>query len=599
MSRKPQKRERGSSPINERERASRASPDVARPLLLGGERLPVEVDRGGGGGDKFQPFTPAQAYGRLRPQIDVLQRAVRQLDARYRGHRVIVEAQLLSNYLAGTHFPKELVRQADLEFVGTRNAMGSWITRTGTEPRPTKTLLLSGSDDSVARLGTLINDHYPSEPDSLWSNIIRLDVIQLPPREHVVRRLPEHVRDGALVTWEAVLHPQSMSLRGDAQRWRQDMLAKWEALIRAVDGQINLDDCLVLDGLTFVPVALTTAMVDEVAQFNPLRCLRVMPTVRTSPPGPHRRVTDYELAPPSPDERPRSGERIAIFDGGIDPTCPFVSPYVRQVDLTDEPPVDDDVAHGAAVTTTALFGYPRRSPSVSRPYVAVDHFRVLPLPRIVPARAGRPADDIDRHLYWLIEQIAQEVRRGDYRLVNLSIGPRAAVDEDAEPNAWTATLDLLARECNVLFVTAAGNDGERDQAAGLNRVQVPADMVNGLGVGACAGRENTPNGRLLDRCAYSSRGPGRWGARVRPAGLAFGGLLPESPFVALLPHGRVGLVEGTSFAAPLVSHSLTELIAEFGATHATPAMLRAFAIHFAQRRSRRHEYDEHGYGRFP
>jgi Subtilase family len=570
-------------------RAGSEAAEARRPFLVGGENYPVDVDRAGGGGDKYEPYTPREARMRLLPQVDGLQVAVRSLPVQLRGADVVFETKLLANYLASSHFPAELIRAAGFEMVGSRNSPGRLVTRESEEAYPTKTLLLAGPDESFSRLMNLVGSEPERGAPRFWESMVRVDEMRLSPPEDVIRSRVE-VGTGEVFTWEAVLHPVS-SRSINPPRELRAVLAKWEALVREEGGMINLDDVRTVDGLTFVPVGLAAESLTRVARFNPLRCIRLMPKVRPLR-VPVTRAVDgpFELAPPDERATPRSPTRIAIFDGGVDDSCPFVRPFVRQFDLTPEPPEDEDVMHGAAVTTTTLYGYVRDDAIVPRPDVFVDHFRVLPL----PYAAAHGPDDIDRELYWLLGQIEREVRDGDYALVNLSVGPRMAVDEAGEPDAWTSTLDALAREKSVLFVTAAGNDGHLDAEAGLHRVQVPADMVNGLGVGACIHRDD----RQVVRASYSSQGPGRWGARVQPAGVAFGGVLPSAPFVGVLPHGTLGIMEGTSFAAPLVTHGLTGLLAEIGPTRSSPELLRAFAIHHAERSTRNHDLNQIGYGRF-
>jgi hypothetical protein len=552
--------------------------------------LAIDVEPGGGGGDKFHPIDPVEAKDLLAPQIHQLQQEVSELEPGFRASEVVFEAKLLANYLSGTYFPTELVHRAGLRMVGTRNSRGKWIKKSGVVEQPTKTLLLAGTDESIDRLNALVEQPVRIGKDRLWESFVRIDEIGLTPFDRVVRTRPEAWGEGELFTWEAVLHP-NLDLSSKTARRHNAMLEKWEAIIERVHGELDLDDAREVDGLTFLPVAFTMEGLSTVARFNPLRCIRIMPTIRPIVVPVAQRSNDTYVLHPPDDEPPLSPTRIAIFDGGIDETCPFVAPFVRQIHVTPELPLEDDILHGTGVTTTALYGYMPEGGLVPQPEIGIDHFRVLPLPKL---RGKTNADDVDRELYWLLDRINEVVRNGNYPLVNLSIGPKLSVDEEGEPDRWTSTLDLLAREKSVLFVNAAGNDGAKPASEGLHRVQVPADMVNGLGVGACTKRADDP----IDRCKYSSQGPGRWGARVQPAGVSFGGALPSSPFLSILPHGAIGVAEGTSFAAPLTTHGLSGLIARLNGTGATPELLRAFAIHFAERRPNGHDYTQIGHGRF-
>ncbi len=162
--------------------------------------------------------------------------------------------------------------------------------------------------------------------------------------------------------------------------------------------------------------------------------------------------------------------------------------------------------------------------------------------------------------------------------MSLSLGPSLPVDDRTEPHAWTARLDEIAEQRGVLFVTAVGNNGEDDAASGLNRVQVPSDMVNALAVGAC---DRPASEAGWARAPYSAVGPGRPGARMKPCGVVFGGA-GATPFRGIVAGGRVGEGLGTSFAAPAASHGIGGLAARLGPALTSPDVLRAFALHFAE-----------------
>lgn len=219
-----------------------------------------------------------------------------------------------------------------------------------------------------------------------------------------------------------------------------------------------------------------------------------------------------------------------------------------------------------------------------QPPLEVESYRVLPAPHVPGDLEG----------YWVLDRIKEEVEQKGHRIVNLSLGPTLAVEEDMEPNRWTSELDHLAWERDVLFVVAAGNDGEADRATGLHRVQVPADMANGMAVGACdAPSPDAP----WARAPYSSMGPGRHGSRVQPLGVQFGGT-PSRTFDVLRADGSFLEATGTSFSAPVTTHALAELVTRL--PRANSSVLRAFATHFAER-PRQHIKlrDEVGYGRQP
>ncbi len=240
--------------------------------------------------------------------------------------------------------------------------------------------------------------------------------------------------------------------------------------------------------------------------------------------------------------------------------------------------------HGTGVTGAVMYGLTQPGDTARQPPCLVESYRVFPAPSI-------PGD---LHGYWVLDQIKDAITNGDHHVVNLSLGLELAVEDTTEPNRWTSELDQLAWERDVLFVVAAGNAGDQDRGLGLHRVQVPADMVNGVTVGAC---DTAPPDSPWTRAPYSSMGPGRHGNRIQPAGVQFGGT-DTNYFPVLRADGGYLDATGTSFAAPLVTHALTDLATRLPV--ATPSVLRAFAVHFSERhRTYRRLVDEVGHGRFP
>ena len=88
--------------------------------------------------------------------------------------------------------------------------------------------------------------------------------------------------------------------------------------------------------------------------------------------------------------------------------------------------------------------------------------------------------NLDYDLYEIIDIIEKVVPKNkDIKIYNISFGPPGPILDDSI-SRFTYALDKLAYEEDVLFVVAVGNDGENI----LNRIQAPADLVNGLGIGA-------------------------------------------------------------------------------------------------------------------
>ena len=92
----------------------------------------------------------------------------------------------------------------------------------------------------------------------------------------------------------------------------------------------------------------------------------------------------------------------------------------------------------------------------------------------------------------IIERVVSE--RSDIKIYNVSFGPKGAILDD-DINRFTYVCDKLSYDApdgiNPLFCIAAGNDGNLEKP--LNRIQSPADMVNGLGIAHTAFRSSEIN----------------------------------------------------------------------------------------------------------
>ncbi|SDT97847.1 Serine protease, subtilisin family [Verrucomicrobium sp. GAS474] len=299
--------------------------------------------------------------------------------------------------------------------------------------------------------------------------------------------------------------------------------------------------------------------------YNPLRTARPLdlgpfPALRSGP---------MLTAPKPPLPAPPAPIRVALFDGGFDPSLPLLAGHAGDDPKAGEWPVPahpDCVAHGTAVAGALLHG--PLNPHAARdvlpaPPLSVLGYRVFPL---------SDPDDLD--LYEAIdamERIVPTLPGLGVRLLNLSFGPRGPISDD-NLSRLTYVLDTLAHAHDLLPIVAVGNDGEEP---GYGRIQAPADAVNALSVGAYG-----EYGTQRYSVPYSCRGPGREGAKVKPDLAAFGGC-ERTPFhlVSARPGLRV-LDYGTSFAAPLVVRRCAELLRRHPGL--SPALLRALLIHHSR-----------------
>lgn len=502
-----------------------------------------------------------------------------------RARRVLFEATLLPNYLANSHYPVALFGEIDAVPIGTRPARGVYVTPNNVEDdAPAKTYVLSGTNSSIDRLEEVLSAREDQVPDAIRADVVKLQGIAAAPIERILRMgAGRFIEIEGLLAMEVVINPIVASDGSPDTEQLREVLAKWDAYTNELGGRSEPEWVRSHGALTFLPTLLPAEALQDAARFNPLRTLRPMPRVVVAPRGPLRAIGGPRLGAPS--AAPATGERIAIFDGTVVDTVPAIAPYVTRTDLTSGAAEDPRSAqHATTVASAALFGSIDESQGLVAPPAALDSFRVWP-----PPAEHRE----DTHMYWVLDQIVAELTRHPKALVSLSIGPEFTLDDDTGPHRWTAALDALAARHGTLFCVAAGNTGEDDAEAGANRLGVPADLINGLSVGACD--ERPP--RTWTRAPYSSVGPGRPGARVAPQLLACGGHLPDSPFVCMVPGGQLAHSHGTSLAAPSLARSLAEL-ADALKERSNANTLRAFAVHFAERDPALSSSDA-GYGRAP
>ncbi len=68
----------------------------------------------------------------------------------------------------------------------------------------------------------------------------------------------------------------------------------------------------------------------------------------------------------------------------------------------------------------------------------------------------------------MMDQIADCIQNNPrWKIVSLSYGPDEPVDEDSEPDRFTAEIDLLAYEHDITFLIAVGNLDEHQRQTSL------------------------------------------------------------------------------------------------------------------------------------
>lgn len=557
--------------------AESRSPERLNFLLGYGERLVERIAAPRTMPNKRHPYSFAQAQERLLPQARATARALDALPLELcPGDEAVALLTLHPSYIAKSFFPDRLLRSAGLDPIGSRARVVTpeRHTRKGAPaPETTSELFVAGPRAHFRAFARSVGRWVEDTPGA--TQLIHVEEIRVQPAAERVRPLRSRTPEPLL---EVVLHARA-GVDGDP------ILQAFEAYLARFDATPLLDERLYAEGLCFLPVRAARADLDEIARFTFLRVVREMPGLR--------RVDANNDRHPNPNSTSGRGRRdargttplraagirlptanaldpsvrVAVFDGGVTPGGPL-SPWVREV----VPPntgaaAPNWVEHGTGVTSALLFGPMQPGETAPVPFAPVDHVRVL-----------------DEHthfedgsvLYRVLSRIRDTLLARDYQFVNLSVGPSLPVD-DNEVHAWTAVLDPLLADKQILATVAAGNSGEGDRALGLARIGPPADAVNALSVGACDSHSST-----WGRAPYSSVGPGRRPGVIKPDILAFGGGVSE-PF-HLVGAGRAVRLrpdQGTSYAAPSALRTALGVRALFGPV-LRPVTLKALLIHAAE-----------------
>ena len=499
------------------------------PIIANGELYAQPVNKPIGGGPKTLPHEYEEAKARTLANLSALEAAFSDDKEVFMEEKIIC-LRLEPKFEAKSYVPSSIISaMPGGKIVGGRKyklpsdedevyAKLYFVKTTANGVSQLKSALENGTNDSVEQ----------------WRNQLRsLYSIDLLSEDEKVMGFENDWDAGSV---EFVLHPFPGYTDDKIRRFIQ-ISGIDEASIR-----VKTYD----DGITFISANCSQTQIQSVKRFNALRAIHPLGMIDIST---VRSITGSSLPQKTASKR-RPSVKVGVFDGGADPKIPILQGYVSEIDATGADELPALVHHGSGVCSAILYGSLAGKSSkdtLDSPMVSIDCYRVLPL-----------NDYRDIELYEAIDTIENIVpNQPDTRLFNLSFGPKGAIVDDSI-SRFSYALDQLTYNVpegvsNPLFVVAVGNDGELP--ADLNRIQAPADMVNGLGIGAYtfdANRDKVPS-------TYSCVGPGREGGKTKPDLLDFGG--------------------DQSYPAPMVTGKIGKMMAM--SKSVTPHLGRALLIHHA------------------
>lgn len=533
---------------------------MANRFIIGrGEVLTYEIPPPKSGGPKVHPYSLSEAKAELIPQIQGMAAQVKNLPTQACPNGLAVAKMTLHPaYIAKSFFPTGLLRGAGLISVGSRTvrvAPRKDTRKKLVEQRETTQIFVAGTRDAFERFASYAQQLETGIKEGVeFSEIEALSLMSSADR---IKALKSKIGQAV---YEVGLHlipdtPVEVLRRSFIAYCRQcgfSVATKYEFQV---------------GGLVFVPVEGDASGLDALAQFTLMRVIRPMPLLRSV--RPLTRGAPISVVFRLPVNQPLSNEpSVAVLDGGL-PSQHVLSPYVGNYFKSDDAAADvaSYLDHGLGVTSALLFGPVEPGEEAQRPYSYVDHYRVLD-------ELSNGEDPYE--LYRTLGHVEEVLLSRQYQFMNLSLGPDRSIEDD-DVHAWTAVIDSLLSDGETLLTVAVGNNGERDQALGFNRVQVPADCVNALAVGA-----SNRTDKNWSRASYSARGPGRNPGRRKPDVMAFGGS-PKEYFHVAVPGARPELsaTMGTSFAAPYVLRTAVGIRAVLGEA-VVPLTVKALIVHAAE-----------------
>ncbi|KVM63420.1 peptidase S8 [Burkholderia ubonensis] len=536
-------------------------------LLGGGEALATESTIERGPNNKNWPYEIYEVRNAVQAPLEFIKQSLASLRSSAKPRQEgVFELILHPAFLGRSYYPSDALRKSGLRDVGSKEVeivprKSTKTSRTG-KKQATASLFVAGDASSIDRFKELL--FADKAPKGVVTDFRKIETVRwITPEEKLRGVMPEGSDTHA---FEVALHAGSDE---------EDIVVAFYNFAKELSATVDLGRRIRVGGLTFLPVTATRDALKALAEFSFLRVARPMSKVREALPNIPRQTV---LVPPP--TLPKGvaldqSRRVAIFDGGLGTSD--LDAWAREVTYEATQTTHGSLLlHGSEVTSTFLFGRPVPGNALPRPYMNVDHFRVL-----------SPTSGRDPDLFDVLHRIKSALETGKYQFANFSIGPRMPIADD-EVHAWTATIDQLCARYGIFATVAVGNDGDVD---GAKRIQPPSDMVNAMAVGAA----DSP-GPKWGRAPYSCVGPGRSPGFVKPDGVAFGGT-SKQPFLVFSPilSSIVG-VQGTSYASPLTLRTAAGTAASTAYDMSATA-LKALMIHWAERRPRAAR-EEVGWGRF-
>ncbi|HIF9214626.1 TPA: S8 family peptidase [Photobacterium damselae] len=536
-------------------------------IIIGyGETLTKSVKIKNGSGPKKHPYSLQEARKRMEKNLSqVMIEIDGKPDQECANNEVVVKFIQHPTYLAKTYYPKGLFRKFGMRDVGSCSMKikpEKWAVKDHPEEGMTCCIYVSGKKEQYHDLLKALRNNKLEE--ATLKRIQTIEQIECFEGKDKIKGL---IPSSGKSKLEVGLH---------ASVFESSIIEEFFRYLTDIGGNASRTKIKTVGGLTFLPVEINNGDEEKLAKFSHLRVLRSIPRLRFNNPEATRTIIEHNFKLPRYEEL-NHDFKVCIFDGGLGEQH-LLNDWVNETIPKDVKSWHPELlSHGSEVCSTYLFGpYNMDSNSLGSPYTNVDIVRVL------------SPDDTDTDLFDVLTRIEDVLKTEQYKYINLSLGPRIAIDDD-DVNVWTSVLDSYLQKGNCLATVAIGNDGDLngDDA----RIQPPSDMVNSLAIGSCDSLNND-----WKRSPFSCIGPGRSPGLIKPDGLMFGGGTNNFfPVYSPITHKIVG-TQGTSYSAPYAMRVAAGIDA-ITDIDLSPSTIKALMVHNTH--SNGISAIEAGWGKFP
>ncbi len=327
--------------------------------------------------------------------------------------------------------------------------------------------------------------------------------------------------------------------------------------------------------------------VEELSRVVGVRSISRMPIVRTIRPRMFKAAA-LPKDPPSAPDLQEDFPLVAVVDSGVRNDDPALESWVRARD-SDVAPEYRNTEHGTAVAGLICWGS-QLNPGVQG--INAEPCGVIDL-QVVPNDDPTQGDTDEVTEAEFLQSLDTWLKRyaNQCKVWNISLG----VDEVCSLDAFSPLaeeLDNLQEKYQVNFVISSGNyetapllDYPRKPGQlNIGRITSPADSILGVTVGSIAHVDSKSGPEAHHPSPFSRHGAGP-NHVIKPDLVHYGGTCSTDAStltgIRSLGQGQSGEYLGTSFAAPLVSRSLAQVIHMMTPTP-SPVLARALLTHHAR-----------------